>query len=79
MVQLSEFTPEQQEQVTALAKEIAREELIKIWSGQGNIQQIVPRDLVYRGKGVYYSNDEGWFTKGPGGSLLKLPGPPAGV
>ena len=61
------------------AREIAQEELVKIWSGQANIMQVVPTDLQYRGQGVYYSASEGWFAKGPRGSLLKLPGPPQGV
>ncbi len=72
------LTPDQLAEVDRRAREIAQEELVKIWSGQANVQQIIPDDLHYRGKGVYYSGSGGWFAKGPGGGLLKLPGPPVG-
>lgn len=72
------FTDDQAAEVQRLARAMAQEELVKIWSGQANIQQVVPEDLRYRGKGVYYSATEGWFAKGPGGSLMALPGPPIG-
>lgn len=71
------LSPEQEVQVADLARAMAQQELVKIWSGQANIMQVVPEDLHYRGKGIYYSATDGWFAKGPGGSLMKLPGAPA--
>lgn len=70
------FTPDQAAQVQELARKMAQEELIRVYSGQANITQIVPDDLHFRGKGIYYSATEGWFAKGPAGTLLKLPGAP---
>lgn len=75
---LAPLSPDQALEVQRLAREMAQEELVKIWSGQANLIQVVPEDLHYRGRGVYYSATQGWFAKGPGGSLMKLPGPPAG-
>ena len=74
-----QLTPEDAEEVQRLARIMAREELTKIWSGQANIEQVVPTDLVWRGRGIYHSASEGWFTKGPGGSLMHLAGPPGGM
>ena len=64
------------ERIAEIATRRAEETVTALWSGQANIAMVTPDDLNYRGKGIYYSPTEGWFAKGPGGSLLKLPGPP---
>lgn len=65
-------TPELQQ---VIAAEVEKR-VMEIFSGRANLYQIAPPDLVYRGRGVYYSASKGWFAKGPAGTLLQLPGPP---
>ena len=70
------LTQDDLEAIAEIATRKAEETVTKLWSGQANIAMVTPDDLNYRGKGIYYSPSEGWFAKGPGGSLMKLPGPP---
>ncbi len=70
------LTPDDLADIAAIATNKAEETVTRLWSGQANVAMVTPGDLNYRGKGVYYSETRGWFSKGPGGSLLELPGPP---
>ena len=70
------LTPADLADIAAIAINKAEETVTSLWSGQANLATVTPNDLSYRGKGVYYSPTEGWFAKGPGGSLMHLPGPP---
>jgi len=72
------FTVEQLAQLQAMIETVADARITQVYSGGANAMEVSPEDLHYRGQGIYYSPSEGWFHKGPRGTLLKLPGPPSG-
>jgi len=76
-MQESVLTPQDLQAIGDIAAKRAEETVTALWSGQANLATVTPDDLHYRGKGVYYSPSEGWFAKGPGGSLMHLPGAPS--